>query len=340
MSNQVQAWCFTHNINHEATPENDDLFTVPTGHKNFRYCIFQAELAPSGQLHYQGYIELKRSMRRHVVQKLLGGQAHLEPRDGTREQAKVYCQKTDTQFSLPVEFGTWIKESSRVDLVEGRKAILKKRKLDDCYADPELDAITTKYPRWVEKIYNLQPVEYQVDIELRDWQIEIMALLNGPVVHRRIIWIWSNDSNTGKTTFKEYVSTKLDLLPAGGKIADILHAYDKNQVIWFDFTRAERRGFTHYKELEELSNIGYKLSSKYGSQKKFVRAHIVVSSNHPPDETRLPDRFKVYNVDPRDTRGEQPLSPVNNAKKPEQDEPQASPLTDDGIIPTMDLDYE
>jgi len=95
----------------------------------------------------------------------------------------------------------------------------------------------------------------------------------------------------------EWVSLKLDVLPVQGRLADILYAYDNNQIIWFDMTRAQA-GFESYSTLETLSNIGFKLSTKYQTTKKFVKAHIIVTSNIPPDETKLPERFHIVNVDP------------------------------------------
>ena len=225
---------------------------------------------------------------------------HLEPRQGTRTQARAYCMKEESREEPPKEFGEWqIEPGKRIDLQAARERIYTKRKRDDLYQDPELDQIMTKYPKWAEKVLETKPEVIEVNIELYPWQKEIYSLLEKDPVKRRIIWIWSNQSGTGKTTFYDYCCSKFDVLPAEGKLTDILYAYDKNQVIWFDFARAQE-GYESYSTLEKLSNHSYLMSTKYDSRKKYVKSHIVVTSNHPPDEEKLPDRFLIYNVDKPD----------------------------------------
>jgi len=286
------------------TTYNLENFRVPDEDHRFEYCVYQAEQCPdTGNIHLQGFIIFKRSIRWTSVKKLCNDNTmHLEIRLGTRVQARDYCMKTETRYADPIEFGVFndLNPRQRTDLIEARKIILTKRKRDDLYQDPLLDNVMTKYPRWAETIQATKPVEYVVDIELYEWQCNLMLMFAEPPVHRRIIWIWSQSSKTGKTTFKDYVSTKFDVLPCRGKFADILYAYDNNEIIWFDFTRAQC-GYESYDSLEELSNIGFKLSTKYTTIRKFVKAHVVVTSNHPPDETRLPERFYVLNVDPQRT---------------------------------------
>jgi len=297
MSAQISAWCFT-------TYKVGSELTVPDSFKWFRYCVYQKEKCPTTQrVHFQGYIEFTRSVRMNKVKTLFNDKTmHLEPKQGSREDARSYCMsktwkgKDKGWLEGPWEFGVFqLEPGKRLDLKVARETILKKRKLDDCYKDPELDQITSKYPRWVEKIHSTKDVDHEINIDLYDWQSEIYELLQGPPEHRRIFWIWSDESGTGKTTFRDWVSLKMDVLPASGKLTDILYAYDNNDVIWFDFTRAQN-GYESYASLEELSNIGFKLSTKYTPLRKFVKAHIVVTSNHEPNEERLPQRFKVYHV--------------------------------------------
>lgn len=291
----LRNWCFT--------SYNIEDFVVPDTNKHFRYCVYQVEECPeTSQWHIQGYVEFTRTMRMKKIKELFNDSTmHLEPRQGTREQARAYCMKEESRIAEPVELGTWtVTPGKRVDLNVARETILKKRKLDECYADSSLDQITTKYPRWVERIHSTKPVDHQINIQLYPWQEEVFNFLAGAPLHRRIFWIWSSASSTGKTTFRDWVSLQLDVLPASGKLTDILYAYDNNEVVWFDFTRAQE-GYESYHTLEELSNIGFKLSTKYQTTRKFVKAHIVVTSNHPPDHGKLPNRFVVYDINPKDT---------------------------------------
>ena len=50
---------------------------------------------------------------------------HLEPRQGTRNQARAYCMKEETQWVEPIEFGTWDSDGqgARTDLRDFTKAI-------------------------------------------------------------------------------------------------------------------------------------------------------------------------------------------------------------------------
>jgi len=77
------------------------------------YLVYQMECCPETQnLHYQGYVEFKRSTRFLTVKKLLTGDQNtairLASRLGTGLQASDYCQKDDTRVpgSVPVVRGT------------------------------------------------------------------------------------------------------------------------------------------------------------------------------------------------------------------------------------------
>jgi len=288
----LRNWCFT---TFSLPPK------VPEGNKHFRYCVYQIEKCPeTDRNHAQGYVEFTRTMRMKAIKTAFQDDSmHLEPRQGSREQARAYCMKEDTRVEPPKEYGTWeVQPGKRIDLAAARETILGKRKRDDLYKDPTLDSIMTKYPRWAENVLSTKHVDRKVEIELYDWQKQVLELLAAEPQHRRIIWIWSTQSNTGKTTFREYCALKYDLLPARGKLTDIIYGYDNEQVIWFDFTRAQS-GYESYDSLEELSNHGFKFSTKFQSKKKYIGAHIVVTSNHAPDENRLPNRFLTFNVDPQ-----------------------------------------
>jgi len=272
---------------------------VPETNKYHRYTVYQLEKCPETQrVHAQGYTEFTRTMRMRAVKEAFSDDTiHLEPRQGTRQQARVYCMKEESREEAPKEFGEWMVEpGKRIDLVQARSKILEKRKRDDLYQDPDLDQIMTKYPKWAERVLDTKPIQHTIDIELRPWQQEVVTLLDLPPKHRRIIWIWSNESGTGKTTFCDYCSTKYDVLPADGKLPDLLYAYDNNQIIWFDFSRAQQ-GYESYHILEKLSNHSFHLSTKYEPRKKWIQAHIVVTSNHPPAEEKLPQRFHIIHID-------------------------------------------
>lgn len=98
-----RSWCVTYN-----NPPAD--FKLPTPEKGkFRYAVWQEEIGESGTHHLQMYIELNDAVRHTQLQKdLFGGvKVHCEKRKGTREQARAYCMKKETQFDGPFEVGVW-----------------------------------------------------------------------------------------------------------------------------------------------------------------------------------------------------------------------------------------
>ncbi len=94
--------------------------------KKIRYATWQREKCPrTHRLHLQGYVEFSTPFRLRACQSALGiRDSHVEPRKGSREQAKEYCQKQDTRVDGPWEVGTWISgQGSRQDLNEVKEAL-------------------------------------------------------------------------------------------------------------------------------------------------------------------------------------------------------------------------
>lgn len=303
-------------------------------HKSFRYLVYQKEKCPdTGRMHYQCFFQFSRTIRGSTLQKLCGDDScHIDARTDYPEKAAAYCKKEDSREEGPWEFGEFQarKSGSRTDLAAARELILTKRKREELYQDPELDQVMSKYAKWAEKVLELKVPEVDPGITpdmFFPWQNDVLKLLEAPPVHRRIIWIWSANSTMGKTTFSTYCHTKFDILPASGTYKDILYAFDNNQVIWFDYTRADE-GYESYKMLEAFSNHMFHLSTKYEPRKKYVKAHILVTSNHAPDESRLPNRFHIINVDQADL-----LTDIDPCGPRAHDLNPSSPYTD----PTLQL---
>lgn len=129
-------WCFTSFCSPDQIQQN---LQSALADERFIYCICQLESSPTtGRAHVQGYIELGRSQDLKWVQQLLGDDAaHLEPRRGSREQAREYCRKEETRVrdaeSGPWEFGVWkeSKQGERNDLNSVAESILSGDRVDD-----------------------------------------------------------------------------------------------------------------------------------------------------------------------------------------------------------------
>ncbi len=109
-----RAWVFT--LNNPV--EGLDFGDYPA----VRYAIYQLEAGVQGTPHFQGYIEFSAPQRHSAVRKMLHG-AHIEPRKGSRDQARDYCRKSPS-LAEPVEFGRWISgRGCRTDLLSIKEDI-------------------------------------------------------------------------------------------------------------------------------------------------------------------------------------------------------------------------
>lgn len=288
MSKRLRNWCFT--------SYDLESFKVPDDHPDFRYCVYQAEECPeTKRVHYQGYIEFNKAVHFNTVKRIFGDDSiHLESRKGTRQQARAYCMKPESRYAEPIEFGKWEEnEGKRSDLNEGREKIQSHTSWNSVLNDPELCNTVARHPRWAREVYDAKKLTVEEpEIELYDWEEEVLAMLEEEPVKRRVIWIWSDESGTGKTTFYDYCSFKFDVLP-GTDFVNTLYAYDGQRIIWFDLTRAQQADFSPYHAIEKFSNKTVHLSTKYTSTRKLVSCHVVVTANHPPDLNKLPNRCIV-----------------------------------------------
>jgi len=106
----VRNYCFTINNPTQTPQELYDAFEPLC-----KYLVVQKEQGLSGTVHYQGYIELNKTMRHAGLSKIV--RAHYAARAGTREQARDYCMKEDTRIEGPWEFGEFGKtRGARSDL--------------------------------------------------------------------------------------------------------------------------------------------------------------------------------------------------------------------------------
>jgi len=222
--------------------------------------------------------------------------------------AEKYCVKQDhTLVSGPWSWGTDSTPGARNDLKKFRDLIKqcaeKGEDYDSLLTNDEAAPGMAKYyeygRRCWQKFYNdANPaIEFK---ELRPWQQKVVDLLDEAVKPRRVIWIWSKESDTGKSTFAESIRGKYKILNIqSGKEWDVMQAYSNHKVIWFDWTREGgwlNKDLLHM--VENFSNIGMKLSTKHHVIQKFIKAHIVVTSNKNPEvfEKMMPNRIVSINA--------------------------------------------
>lgn len=306
MTQRLRNWCFT---------AFSDPASVPFAKlRNVRYCVYQHELCPTtAQDHWQGYIEFTEPMRLEAVKRIFDDRTlHLEVRRGTRDQARAYCMKEDTRFpgDEPIEYGDWERsQGERVDLDAARTLLKKHKKWSDVLDDPDLTKVCARHGKWARDIFENRPLDYESPaLELYDWEKEALTVLEGKPVKRQVLWIWSAESATGKSTFFDYCSGKWNVLPANDYV-NTIYSYDANDIIWFDLSRAQAGLDIPYLAIEKLSNGGFHLSTKYVPCRKLIQCHIVVTCNAAPDESRLPERCKVIQAEKPPARPATPPSP-------------------------------
>lgn len=282
-----------------------DNFFVPEDAPEFRYFVYQIEQCPdTGRQHVQGYLELTEQTRFNRVKEMFSPVVvHLEGRKArTYKPARDYCMKEATRVVGPYEIGVSpLKDAARappIDWALVRDKIQAASNWTDIMytKDEELLRAVSHKLNVVREMFLAKPVApREPQITLCKWEKEVLEILLKPPKERLIIWIWSEATGTGKTTFFKYCSSKFKVLPAT-LWTDMLHMFQPgyHDIIWYDKTRAQYSGDPQfYTDIELLSNHSIHSSKKYNGVVKEVIVHVVVTSNATPDEFRLPGRFLV-----------------------------------------------
>lgn len=283
-------WCFTLN--------NPNGALVPYDAETMQYLVYQLESGESGTEHLQGFIQLLRKKTLGGVKRLLGFDTmHLEKRRGTAKQAADYCKKDDSRKDGPWEFGQLrTVGGNRVDYEGFKQACMDGRSWDEL--EDEFASLVASREKWARRCFERVRTErakatYQMaPIVLRPWQGALLDMLRDEPVHRRVYWIWSAATGTGKTTFFEYVGQAMPVCTLYSfKLDHALYRYQGERIVLFQLTKDEEihKGVKH--TLEVFSDIGQKTAMMYECPTKFVYAHVCVCANVPP-----PDWDRIFEV--------------------------------------------
>jgi len=142
---------------------------------------------------------------------------------------------------------------------------------------------------------------------LRNWQQEIVDIIDKEADDRTIHWIWESTGGTGKTALCKYICVNYNAVYCNGKSSDInymlkcLFEEDESKkddlICIFDFTRS-LENYVSYQAIESVKN-GIIFSGKYESaQLLFNAPHVLCFANFPPDTEKLSaDRWKIKKID-------------------------------------------
>lgn len=288
---------------------NDQELAAWTYDKQFvKLMVYQYENCPTtNKLHIQGYVEFKKQMSFKQIKDLLGKRAHIERRWGTRDSCIKYCLKDN---SRNVNYDQHI--YGQIESSQG-----KRNDIDDFTREMKENGINSAIKHYPEvyvryhggfdklnKLYKENKAQKEIkeqfkESKLRKWQKETINILSKQN-DRQILWIYDKAGNNGKTYLAKYlVANNKAFYVMNGKSKDIAHAYNRESVVCFDFSRSQE-DHINYGILEQLKN-GMLFSSKYDSHTKIMAPPFIICfANFMPDVTKLSiDRWQIIELNER-----------------------------------------
>lgn len=225
--------------------------------------IIGKEVGKSGTPHLQGFIESKNAILFTTLKKIMPT-AHLEAAKGSTEQNRKYCSK-DGDFVTNIE------------APDGRT--------------------------FREKLFDLVLQQEYGDVQWKDWQKDVIDVIDGPVDGRAVHWLWEETGNVGKSYLAKYLAMRDGTIICDGKKDNIFNQVnamlDKEiipKVILLDIPRSVVDSI-NYTAIELLQN-GCIYSGKYeGGLCIFPRPHVICFANVEPNTFAMShDRWKVKKI--------------------------------------------
>lgn len=259
--NRERSYCFTSfNIaNYDTWKTNLDLEK-----EKIQYMVYQMEECPeTKKKHIQGYVEFRQQVAiKGAKKRLQDNKIHLEPRRGTKRQAREYCMKKESQIKEPIELGTFRDRGTRTDISKLYEMLKNGGTPNDVME--EYPAEYTKYFKAVDRMYN--NINSKKEGSYRNVDVKVLY----------------GDAGSGKTRYvyeKEGIQNVYRLTRAN------------NNSIWFDGYTNQKvlliddyYGWIQYGQLLELLD-GYvmRLQQK-GSHAYSLWDKVYITSNKHPEE--------------------------------------------------------
>lgn len=237
---------------------------------HIQYICGQLERASTGQLHFQGYVQLKRSQRLSWVRNNISDQAHWERQQGTNQQARTYCtpdKEEEVQTFIENTFreaGRFISGTAtrraRNDLHTLRDAIIEGKTQRQIIADDDLVDTYGNHLRFHDRVRSLiKPAAHPEGVH-------VILLVGAP--------------GTGKTRLAFERFPKLFEIPiSNGTLW--LDGYDDHETVLFDdfMGRGSKMGLDN--TLKFLDRYVRNVPIK-GSHVWYRPKTIIVTSNYHP----------------------------------------------------------
>lgn len=290
---RMRKWVFTHNNYTEVQFAKFEELKY-----KFQYVCVGKEVAPStGTPHLQGTLHFRDAKTFPAINKLLGFTvSHWEPQRASDEANMRYTQKEGEYF----EYGE-PKQDKTKNLKKGDEWNEIKNKIKGGIS---WEVMLDEYPRYAIqygkalRMYyeQMRPKTRKELEEMYPWQKQLTDMLVGEPDPRKIIWIFDEAGNTGKSAMADHlISGGGWQVFSNGKTADVAHAWNGEHVI-FDLARSQQ-DHINYEVMEQLKN-GRIFSGKYESMTKvYARPHLVVFSNSLPDLGKMSkDRWSIFRI--------------------------------------------
>ncbi len=218
-----------------------------------RFVAFQREQGESGTQHFQGYVELTKTMRYTALKKAVCffATAHMEVRKGSQSQAIDYCMKLDTRIEGPWEYGEKALQGKRNDILAAVEEIRAgKRERDIAEIFP---VVYVKYHRGLSAYR-------RVMAKARDFTTELILLL-GPTGY-------------GKSHF----AREFDPDACWKSRGEWFDNYDDEETIVFD----DFYGWTPFDQLLRLADKYPLIVPTKGGFKNFRARYMFITANEGP----------------------------------------------------------
>lgn len=157
----------------------------------------------------------------------------------------------------------------------------------------------------ISKVDLFESEDEQDEIILKNWQEEVIKLISQRPDSRKIIWLYENEGNSGKSWLCKHLLTHYnDVLVVSGKNSDVcnltsnfIEQNDKApKLIILDIPRTNFNGIS-YQAIESLKN-GLINNTKYECKLHcFKPPHVLVFCNETPQMFKLSlDRWNIYEI--------------------------------------------
>lgn len=258
-------FCFTLNISNDDQLRELDFSLVPS----VRYAVWQLEMGESGQLHYQGYVELSSPQRWSALHVAGLTGAHFEGRRGSRDQARDYCRKEDSRVDGPFEYGTWTGgQGARTDLNAVKDAISGGADLTKI-ADEHF-ATFVRYHRGIERALSLiRPARP------RDWKT-VVHFYHGPAGCGKSKAAKEHADRLNAACIADGLSSRPPLWRPPGQWFD---GYVDQSVLILDDFAGNNMSYTTWKHVCDRYPLQVPVK---GGFVEFIARHVVITSTRFP----------------------------------------------------------